>query len=81
VWVQGHQRWGYRFRIGASIPGASSISSGPSLDNLLQDQTCLKEELSEVKQALTEEKALNAKRHEDLLNAISALTVKFFTPP
>ena len=63
-----------------SIPGASYTSSGPSLDTLLLDQTRVKEEIFEVKQALTEEKALNAKHHEDLLNAISALTAKFFPP-
>jgi len=63
------------------IPRASSTSSGPSINTLLHDQTQLKEEISEVKQTLTEEKAHNAKRHEDLLNAIFALTVKFSTPP
>jgi len=30
---------------------------------------------------LIKEKALNAKRHEDLLNAIFALTAKFSIPP
>ena len=30
---------------------------------------------------LIEEKALNAKRHEDLLNPISALTAKLSIPP
>jgi len=49
-------------------------------DTLLQDQNWLKEEVSEVKQALTEEKALNTKHHEDLLNPISGLTAKFVSP-
>ena len=62
------------------VPSAS-ISNGPSLDTLLQDQTRLKKELSEVKQVLSKEKALNAKRYEYLLHAISALTAKLSTPP
>jgi len=61
------------------IPGSSS--SEPSVDNLLLDQTRLKTELAEVKAALAEEKDLNAKYHEDLLHAISALTAKLSTPP
>jgi len=48
---------------------------------LLQDQNQLKDEISEVKEALAEEKALNAKRHEDLLSAFSALTAKLSFPP
>jgi len=84
--VQGHKRWGATSEQGlqtpfSPVPGASSTFSGPSLDALLEDQTRLKEEIYEVKQALTEEKALNAKHHEDLFNAISALTTKFATPP
>jgi len=39
-------------------PVSCSFISGFSLDTLLQDQTRLKEELFEVKQALFEEKAL-----------------------
>jgi len=52
------------------VPGSSS--SGPSVETLLQDQSRLKTELVEVKGALAEEKALNAKRHEDLLALLSA---------
>jgi len=40
---------------------------------LLQDQSRLNDELTEVKEALAEEKVLNAKRHEDLLSILSAL--------
>ena len=61
------------------VPGSSS--SEPSIDNLLLDQTRLKTELIEVKAALTEETDRNAKRHEDLLHAISAHTAKLSTPP
>jgi len=62
-------------------PVLVSFTSGPSLDNLLQDQSRLKDKLSEVTQALSEEKAPNAKRHEDLLNAISVLTAKLSSHP
>ena len=48
-----------------------------TFDTLVQDQILLKGEISEVKQALAEEKALNAKHHEDLLRVISTLTAKF----
>jgi len=63
----------------APIPGTSS--SGPSIDVLLQDQSRLKDELTEVKAALAEEKALNATHHEDLLSILSALTAKFSSSP
>jgi len=61
------------------VPGPSS--SGALLDTLLQDQNRLKDELSKVKEVLAEEKPLNAKRHEDLLSILSALTAKFSSPP
>ena len=51
-----------------------SSSSGPSVEALLQDQSQLKTELTEVKGALVEEKALNAKCHENLLALLSALS-------
>ena len=54
----------------------SSSSSGPSLEVMLQDQFRLKTELAEVNDALAEEKALNAKCHEDLLALLSALSTK-----
>ena len=59
-------------------PVSGSSSSGTSLDTLLQDQNWLKDEISEVKAALAEEKALNAKRHENLL---SSLTAQLSSPP
>jgi len=61
------------------VPGSSS--SGTSLDTLLQDQNRLKDEISEVKVAPAKEKALNAKRQEDLLAAITALTAHLSSPP
>ena len=61
------------------IPSEASTSSTPTIDTLLQDQIALKGEIVEVKQALIEDKALNAKRHEDLLSSLLALTTKF--PP
>jgi len=61
-------------------PNEASISSGPKIDTLLQDQITLKGEIGEVKQALTEKNALNDKCHEDLLSALLALTAKFPPP-
>jgi len=52
----------------------------PSVETILQDQSRLKYELTEVKKALAEEKALNAKRHEDLLALLSALSAKLSPP-
>jgi len=60
------------------IPGSSS--NGPSAEALLQDQSRLKTELTEVKGALAEEKTLHAKRHEDLLALLSALSAKLSPP-
>ena len=62
------------------VPSEASTSSAPTIDTLLQDQITLKGEIAEVKQALTAEKSLNAKRHEDLLSAFLALTTKFPSP-
>jgi len=61
-------------------PVSGSSSARPSVESILHDQAKLKSELSEVKDALAEEKALNAKRHEDLLALLSALSAKL-TPP
>ena len=58
----------------------STSSSGPSTDAMQQDQSRLKTELTEVKEALVEEKAQNAKRHEDLLVLLSALSAKLYPP-
>jgi len=60
------------------VPGSSS--SGPSVEALLQDLSQLKTELTEVKGALAEEKALNAKCHEDLLALFSTLSAKLPPP-
>jgi len=62
------------------VPSKASTSSAPSIDTLLQDQITLNGEIAKVKQALTEEKALNAKRHENLLSPLLALTAKFPPP-
>jgi len=61
-------------------PVSGSSSARPSVESVLSDQAKLKSELSEVKDALAEEKALNAKRNEDLLMLLSALSSKL-TPP
>jgi len=61
-------------------PISGSSSSRSSVDALLQDQSRLTTELTEVKGALAEEKALNAKRHEDLLALLSALSAKLSPP-
>ena len=59
---------------------SGSTSALPSVESVLHDQAKLKSELTEVKDALVEEKALNAKWHEDLLALLSALSSKL-TPP
>jgi len=41
----------------------------------IEEKTLIKEE------ALLEEKALNAERHEDILNAVISLIAKLFIPP
>jgi len=61
------------------VPGSST--GGSSHEAVLQDQSQLKAELSEVKATLPEENAVNATRDEDLLAALSALTVKLSPPP
>ena len=62
------------------VLGPTSIFGTHTINTLVQDQNLLKGEISEVKQALTEAMALNAKHHEDLLSAIFALTGKFTFP-
>ena len=57
-----------------------SSSSRPPVEALLQDQSQLKVELKEVKGALAEEKALNTKRHQDLLALLSALSATLSPP-
>jgi len=62
------------------VPSGVSTSSTPSLHTLMQDQLFLKGEIADMKKALAEENELNAKHHEDLLNAIFAITAKFSSP-
>jgi len=62
-----------------TLVSGSSLAR-PSIESVLHDQAKLKSELSEVNDALAEEKALNAKRHEHLLALLSALSAKL-TPP
>jgi len=62
-------------------PIPCTFLSGPSVDALLQDQFRLKTELIEAQEAFVEEKALNAKCHEDLLALLSALPTKLSPPP
>ena len=61
-------------------PAPSSSSSQPSVEVLQQEQQRLQAELTAVKGVLAEEKALSAKRHEDLLAILAALTAKLFPP-
>jgi len=53
-------------------PVPSSSAGSSSLDVVLHNQSQLKAELSEVKTTLAAEKALNAKRHKDMLFAFTA---------
>ena len=62
------------------FPPVPGTSSEPSIDALLQDQSWLKIELIEVKEALAEEKAQNTKCHEDLLAQLSTLSAKLLPP-
>jgi len=59
------------------VPSEASTSSGPTFDTLVQDQLSLKGEITDMKEALLEEKALNVKRYEDILSALSALIAIF----
>jgi len=61
-------------------PVLGSTSVRLSVETVLQDHSRLKSELTEVKEALAEKKALNAKRHEDLLALLSALSAKLSPP-
>ena len=79
---QGDKKRQCSFRTGAPttlclVPSEASTSSPHTFNTLLQDQIRLKGDIAEVKQELTEEKTLNAKRHKDLLSALFALTAKF----
>ena len=50
-----------------------SETPSPSVEAVLEDHARLKEELSAVKSALEAEKAISAKRHEELLALLSSL--------
>jgi len=58
----------------------SSSSSQSSIEVLQQEQQQLQAELTAVKGILAEEKELSAKRHEDLLAILAALTAKLSLP-
>ena len=58
------------------VPGSSSIW----IEAALEENSRLRAELTAVKTALDEEKALNAKRHEDLFALLSSLTEKLSSP-
>jgi len=49
------------------------------LDSILQDQSQLKGDLSEVQTTLAQEKALNAKRHKDLLSTLTTTLPRSFS--
>jgi len=56
-------------------PSVSSCSSSqPSVEVLQQEQQRLQEEITALKGVLQEEKELSAKRHENLLAILAALT-------
>jgi len=61
-------------------PIPNSSSSQPSVEVLQQEQQRLQVELTAVKGVLAEEKELSAKRHEDILAILAALTAKFSPP-
>jgi len=58
------------------VSSMAASSSTTMVAALVQNQLHLKEEIAEVKQALTEAKALNTQCHEDILRALSTLTAK-----
>ena len=58
------------------VPGSSSVK----IEAALEENSRLSAELTAVKAALDEEKALNAKRHEDILTLLSSLSAKFSPP-
>ena len=58
------------------IPRSSLVK----IEAALEENSRLSSELTTIKAALDEEKALNAKRHEDILALLSSLSAKFFPP-
>ena len=61
-------------------PVPSSSSSQSSVEVLQQEQQQLQAELTAVNGILTKEKELSAKRHENLLAILAALTAKLSPP-
>ena len=61
-------------------PVPSGSFSEPSIKVLQQEQLRMQAELIAVKSVLAEEKELSAKRHEDLLAILAALTAKLSPP-
>jgi len=61
-------------------PVSGSSSAWSSVETVMHDHAKPKSKLSEVKDALAEEKALNAKRYEDLLALLSTLSAKLNPP-
>ena len=61
-------------------PVLSGSSNGPSIEVHQQEQLRLQAELTAVKGVLTEEKELSAKRLEDLVAILAALTTKLSPP-
>ena len=57
-------------------PVSGSASNEPPIEALVQDHTRLKTELTAVKEELAVEREQNAKRHDDLLSLLSALSAK-----
>jgi len=64
----------------ATPPIPCSFSSQPPVAALQQEQQRLQDEITVVKGVLQEEKELNAKRYEDLLDILTALTAKLSPP-
>jgi len=61
-------------------PVSGRASREPPLEVLLQDNTTLKTEVTVVKEELAAEREQNAKRHDDLLSLLSALSAKLSPP-
>jgi len=90
-WVAAHS-WGVAliwFRRVIPVPNREykhplrlfcSSSSQPPVAALQQEQQCLQEEITTKKGVLQEEKELNVKRQEDILNLLAALNAKLSPP-
>ena len=58
------------------VPGSSSVK----VEAALEHNSLLNAELNAVKAALDEEKALNTKRHANILALLTSLSAKFSPP-